>query len=49
MNYIIRTAAVLACAVGLCATPCTAYAAGTANSAMGPGRVASVETNYPDT
>lgn len=49
MNYIIRTAAVLACAVGLCVTPCTAYAAGTANSVVGPGRVVSVETNYPDT
>lgn len=49
MNHIIRTAAVLACAVSLCATPCTAYAAKTANSAVGPGQAASVETNYPDT
>lgn len=46
MNHIIRTAAVLACAVSLCAAPCTAYAAKTANSAVGPGQAASVETNY---
>ena len=49
MNHIIRTAAVLACAVSLCAAPCTIYAAETATSPIGPGRAASVETNYPDT
>ena len=49
MNHITRNAAALACALSLCATPCTAYAAKTANSSIGPGQAAYARTYYPDT